>query len=1122
MVHAFSGDAVDGVVHLVGGDAVRDVEAYLAGLVVHVSDGVEGTGRDREDVGLCTADGDRVGIVGRDRGGPVSAGRVGCVGVHRRVSLTHGEVVLSGDYRDDGLSVLDLGLELGHGGLVGCDDERSVGYGVAVDVVHRDRDGPGGGGDLESCVVSGVDGDGSGSHGVPCLAVQGVVVGSGQDGVDRDRAVGRADLVVRRISLELEEHLLCAVHVVSDHDGPVDGCGGDVVGLDQVVGCEALDDHVADADLDPVVSGGDHGLVGAVPGGRLGVEDVLSVDVAVLVDGDCGSGDAGSLVGDAALIDLGVVGGSDVVEHYDGGQVVDGSSLLLLLLDGLPAVHVLPAVVGDDGVGIGVVLDLPVDDLVSGQSVSGDSLGGSLGAVAGGQGDQVVVGRVVACESGLGRGGSNHGLPQEGVVDGVGVDGVSVVCVVGVELRGGSVAVHGVVAEVCDGGERVPVAVLQGQHGGIEHDIGDLLAGGIADGIVGVHDLHGVHAGHDGVDGCQVHGVLVGYVGPDVAVRVGVGCDVVDGGGGVLDESPDLLVHVGVAVEAGCEVVHVVGQDDAEHHGCDRSACAFGEVHVRHGRGSATDCVDDGIESALGDRVVGVVDPGHEGSILGLVLHGVPEVPDGVGVACLDRVLGVAAEVVVGVGVVGDTGVHGERDVGDDDEKGHDDHGCEREGLDHLPEESGEPGGPHGCPPVPEVRGLEDTDDDDGGSDGEDCADDRGVGVGGPDREEHAEHPDRDEQPGGGVVLPEVDVSAVEGVADGQPHREPSVIGGHVGHGDVAACQLIHDRAGVDAVAPDEVVVQVGRRYGEDGRDDNEDDDECGHGDDPGLGADRHEDQREHDGDDHHEKGSGIDCLPESGGHVVCRGDQCADEQSRDVSEQDGLEVPSPEAVDHDLEDHGDDQDDHEEAEPVPCQRGEGHEDACDHGVDEDGLLGDILGIGGLDHLHDEPGHERDQERCETVLGSAGEDGGADGERQEGEDQGCDDSDPLVEHLLGDKVHGDACQGADDRVEGSDRRGRGLGGGHAHACQHGGDAGSDEVEEGREDVESSVGIVDGRIRHGVAAVQNTFNHVQVILRTRTARQSEVSVGGDTVCEHRAQRERHDHDDAERERTPVVP
>ena len=576
-----------------------------------------------------------------------------------------------------------------------------------------------------------------------------------------------------------------------------------------------------------------------------------------------------------------------------------------------------------------------------------------------------------------------------------------------------------------------------------------------------------------------------------------------------------------MVAKAGREVVHVVGHDQTHHHGGDRSGCAAGHVHLGDCGGSAADGVDDCVEPALGDGIVGVVDPGDEGAVLldGPVL--VPDPSDGVGVTGLDRVLGVAAEVVVGIGVVGDSGVHGERDVGDDDEEGHDDDGREREGLDHLPEESGEPCGLHGRVPVLQVGLLQDADDDDGGSDGEDGANDGRVGVGGPDGEEHSEHPEGDEQPGGGVVPPEVHVCAVDGVADGKPHREPAVVGGHVGHGDVAAGQLIHDGAGVDAVAEDECVVESGGGDREDGRDDHEHDDECGDDDDPGLGADRHEHEREDDGDDRHEEGSGVDRVPQSRGQVVCSGDERSDEDRHDVSEEDCLEVPSPEAVDHDLQDHGDDHDDDEEAEPVPGQGREGQEHAGDEGVDQDGLLVGVLGIGGLDHLDCEPGHEGDQEGGEAVLGPAGEDGGADGERQEGEDEGRDDSDPLVEHLLGDKEDGDTCEGPDDRVEGSDGGGCGLGGAHAERGQHRCDPGSDEVEEGRIDVQSSDWIVDGRVRHGVAAVQDTFNHVQVILRTRTARQRETAVGGDTISEHRAQRECHDHDDAERERTPVV-
>ena len=136
--------------------------------------------------------------------------------------------------------------------------------------------------------------------------------------------------------------------------------------------------------------------------------------------------------------------------------------------------------------------------------------------------DQVVVGGVGAREPCVGRGGPDHGLPEEGVVDGVGVDGVSVVRVVGVELGGCSVSVDGVVAEVRDGGEAASVAVLQGQHAGVGHDVSDLLSGDTAHGIVDLHDLDVVHRGGDVVDARQVDGVLVGDVRPDVAVGVGV------------------------------------------------------------------------------------------------------------------------------------------------------------------------------------------------------------------------------------------------------------------------------------------------------------------------------------------------------------------------------------------------------------------------------------------------------------------------------------------------------------------------------------------------------------------------------------------------------------------------
>ena len=639
--------------------------------------------------------------------------------------------------------------------------------------------------------------------------------------------------------------------------------------------------------------------------------------------------------------------------------------------------------------------------------------------------------------------------------------------------------------------------------------------------IVDLHDLDVVHRGGDVVDARQVDGVLVGDVRPDVAVGVGVGVDLGDRHGGVVDVGLDVGVDIGVVSEAGGEVVYVVGHHDAEDHRRDCTAGSIGQVHVGHCGGSSTEDVGDGVETALGDGVVGVVDPCGEGAVLVLVGVLVPEVPDGVGVSGLDRVLCVPGEVVVGIGVVRDTGVHCERDVRDDDQERHNDDGCEGEGLDHLPKGTGESGDPDGVGPLPEVGGLQHADDDDGGSDCEDGADDCGVGVGGPYCEEHHEHPDGDEQPGGGVVPPQVDVCAVDGVAYGQPHRQPAVVGGDVGHGHVCACELVHDRVGVHAVAVDEGREQVGRGDCEHRGDDHEHDNECGYCDDPGFGADPHEHEREDDGDDRNENGSGVDGVPESGGHVVCRGDQCSDENRDDVADEDVLEVPSPEAVDDDLDDHGDDHQDHEEAESVPGERGQRQEHPGEDGVHEDALLGGLLGIGRLDHPDHEPCREGQQEGCESVLGSAGEDSGADGEGQEREHEGGDDADPLVEHLPGDEEHGDAGERTDHGVQGGEGRGSGLGCTHPGGGEHGCNSGSEEVHQGRIDVESSDRVIDGRIGHRIAAVQDTFNHMQVILRTRTARQRETAVGGDTISEHRAQRECHDHDDAERERTPVV-
>ena len=343
--------------------------------------------------------------------------------------------------------------------------------------------------------------------------------------------------------------------------------------------------------------------------------------------------------------------------------------------------------------------------------------------------------------------------------------------------------------------------------------------------------------------------------------------------------------------------------------------------------------------------------------------------------------------------------------------------------------------------------------------------------------------PDGNEQPGRAAVPPEVDVGAVDAVADGQPHGDPSVVGRDVGHGHVAVGDLVHDGAGVDAVAEDEVLEQAGCRDGEDRGDDDEGDDQTGDRHDPGLGAERQEDVGKHEGDDRHEEGSGEDRVPEARRHVVCGSEDDSDDHCDRVSEEDGGEVPAPEPVGDDLGDHRDGEEHRDEAEPVPGERGQEQEDTCDEGVDQDGLPRGILGIGCLDHPDEEVGHERDQERGERIGVAAGEDRRVDGERQEGEQQGCHDADPLVEHLLTDEVDGDACEGPDNGVDPGQGGGCGLGCAHAERGEHRGDACGQEVHERRIHGESADGVVDGRIREGVRTVQNAFDYVQMILCT---------------------------------------
>ena len=205
-----------------------------------------------------------------------------------------------------------------------------------------------------------------------------------------------------------------------------------------------------------------------------------------------------------------------------------------------------------------------------------------------------------------------------------------------------------------------------------------------------------------------------------------------------------------------------------------------------------------------------------------------------------------------------------------------------------------------------------------------------------------------------------------------------------------------------------------------DRQEDDEHDDECGDGHDPGLGLDCLEQESEDDGDDRDEEGSGEDRIPETGRHVVeCRDDDT--DQHRDgICDEGGCDVPSLEAVHEKLDDHRDDQEDQQDAESVPGEGGQGEEHSGQYCVDVNRFAGLALGIHCLDHLDEEQGHERDEEGREGILGSTGEHGGGDGQSEERKDERCDDSCLLSVELLCNEEHGDAGEGTDDGVEHTD------------------------------------------------------------------------------------------------------
>ncbi len=629
----------------------------------------------------------------------------------------------------------------------------------------------------------------------------------------------------------------------------------------------------------------------------------------------------------------------------------------------------------------------------------------------------------------------------------------------------------------------------------------DLVPAEVAYLVVGLHDLLLIHSGDDGVHGSQVDGVLVRHIGPDLSVGIGASLDLVDCGRGDIDECPYLVVDGGIG-EAAAEVGIAVGEHDAEHHRRYKGTGSVGGVHLRRCGSSASEGVGDAVEPALGDRVVGIVDPGDEGAVLGGVLVALPDLSDRVGVPGLDGEGRVSGVVGIALGVAGLSRIHCEAEVGDDDEQGHDEHGRQREGLGHLLEASGEARGLDIGHPVPGLGPPEGSDDDGCGTDGEDASDDRSGGVAGPYREEGDEQPNDHEELCGGVVPPEVDVGLVDREADREPHGQPAVVGGDVGHGHMAVRELLHDGVRVHRVPEDEVIECSGHRDGEDRAEDEEGDDQCGDRDHPGLGPERDEGECEHDGDDGDEDRPGVGCIHQARRNVVGRGNQGPDQDCGRVSGRDACEILAPYAGCDGLKDHCDRQEDDREAESVPGEGCERQEHSGDCPVDEDGLLGGLVRIGGLDHLHGEVGHECDEESRQRILIAAGEHGSADRQGHECDEEGCNYTYRLVEHLFADQVHRDAQKSPEDGIQHSQGHGCGLGGSHA-TLEDGGDAGPEEVHEGRDVEGSSDRIVDRCVRHGPVAIEDAFDYMQMILCTRAPGQGEIPIRGYSVGENEA-------------------
>ena len=771
---------------------------------------------------------------------------------------------------------------------------------------------------------------------------------------------------------------------------------------------------------------------------------------------------------------------ADVFKQDYGGQIVDESAVGLLLRDRLVCIHVDPSVGGCRGRGIGVVHDVPVDRL---ETVEGGRRGDGHALV--GESEALQKCHTAAVTAAV---DTEQGLPQECLVHCIGVGRVPGGGVDRVELAHRPVGAGGVVAEVRHGGERGAVVVVDGQHASVHFYVFDpvVVLGRDTYGRVHLLDLVLGDGLHDVIGYGQVHRVLVRQGGDvDSGEVVGIGRDVI-----LRTASGGQPLHLSVVETGGRDVRPEVLEVRREHYTegerGDDLRTAIGQIDGRHRRGPSAHGIGDALESALYDGIVGVTYPSYEGTALVHIGILVPERVDHGVLGGVDRVA--EPSVVSGLLVVGGGGgVDGVYRVGQYHQKNGHQKGGEREELECLPGTGLDTVAPEGCEVSFHVHGPDDPHGQCGASDGECGTCQYGIVRIEPSHKEHGEEEQHGEPVHPGVGVLPVSVKHPSAVDQREPEGEPSVIRGHAGDA-CAGCAVdegLHEAPVVHAVPVGHRVGYLGQSEGEGDGDDRDGDDEYGDRDDPRLLLDGREGDAERDGQETEDESTGEHGVPQSDGDVITCSEDESDGEDRVDYEGGGPHVPSADTLDDHRYRETDRRDDDIHPEIGPGKYDRCEEYPCEDGVPEGGLVvEDALGTGDGIPVHrfecrcqevDHPGCDEADEREARPVGERGR---HDEQREEGVEQGCDDTDGLVslEHLLGGHVDGDAGERSEyggGPCEDSGGRGSVRDPEEGHDERDGGD---NIVEKRTERVRRSEGVVQCRIPDGTVGTRKDLLH----------------------------------------------